>query len=536
MNGDAGNDTFNLSVRITGTANGGDDDDLFLLEDTPNAPSGSWTMDGGDGNDTLRLNLSTTDLTSSSAVNIEVFDAAELNITMNADFLDGFTSVQNIANITHSSAGGTTDLTGKLAADDSGSFSGGVNGSTFTIGAGVTADWTINGANGDDVLTGGDGDDTLNGARGDDVLNGGNGNDVFWHSTSGGTTVVMNGEDGSDTFNLSVRTTGTANGGADDDLFLLEDTTAAPSGNWTIDGGSGFDTFRLALNTSDLTGSSAINVEVFDASDITFEINGGFLEGFSSVLNVSRIEHSDTGGTTDLTGKLAADDAGTMTGGSGDDTLIVGAGVSADWEINGGGFGTDLLTGGDGNDTLFAGRGTSTLNGGNGDDDLSYNTSGGAVVTMNGDAGNDTFALSVRGTGTANGGADDDLFTFFDGVGAPEGIWTVDGGMGNDTFRLESSANFVARLTSSTATNVEIFDADNRNFEINGGFLEGFSSVLNVSRIEHSDTGGTTDLTGKLAADDAGTMTGGSGDDTLIVGAGVSADWEINGDNGERHH
>ncbi len=81
-----------------------------------------------------------------------------------------------------------------------------------------------------------------------------------------------------------------------------------------------------------------------------------------------------------------------LTGGSGDDTLVGGNGD----DILNGGAGTDTLQGGNGNDTIDGNRGNDPEFGGNGDDTFIWNPGEGSD-TIEGQNGNDTLLFNGAG-------------------------------------------------------------------------------------------------------------------------------------------
>jgi len=82
--------------------------------------------------------------------------------------------------------------------------------------------------------------------------------------------------------------------------------------------------------------------------------------------------------------------ANTVTGTGGNDTIDCTSAERAKTITGGGGNGDDTLTGGAGSDTLTGGPGADTLSGGTGDDTLTGAAADGGKDTLNGNAGTDT--------------------------------------------------------------------------------------------------------------------------------------------------
>ncbi|MFN3822414.1 MAG: Hint domain-containing protein [Pseudorhodobacter sp.] len=121
---------------------------------------------------------------------------------------------------------------------------------------------------GDDYLIAGSGDDTVYGGAGDDTLEGGTGADELYGGEGNDRIIVSHGD--------------TAEGGAGDDLFILEDLGETPREIYIYggsDGESGGDTLdlrqladRSTLNaTDDGTGSYSGSVTLKDGSVVYFE-------------------------------------------------------------------------------------------------------------------------------------------------------------------------------------------------------------------------------------------------------------------------
>ena len=257
----------------------------------------------------------------------------------------------------------------------------------------------INGISGDDTIDasalpagltqltidGGSGNDTIVGSQGADLLIGGSGNDV------------ITGGKGADLALL----------GSGDDVFIWN----PGDGSDVVDGGSGLDTL-------DFRGANIVE-------NVTISANGSHATFFRDVANVTmdldsveRVQFEALGGAdnivvNDLTGtgvkQVAIDLAGTLGGRAGDgaaDTVTVN-GAGGNDQINVTASGTlvtvsglpdqvtiDHAEGGDLGDHLVikGGAGNDTIN-------ASALPAGTINLTLDGDAGNDTFVFNFGSNG-----------------------------------------------------------------------------------------------------------------------------------------
>lgn len=223
----------------------------------------------------------------------------------------------------------------------------------------VTVDWT----SGDDMAMGTDGADAI---------------------TDGGNIVT----DGTTTF-TSVSTQDLGNDIIDGGLG--EDTITGGAGSDTLLGGYGDDT----INGAD--GAAANDVQM------TY-LGGG--AGNDSLTSNSAAEDAFTlfgaGGSDTIIGG-AGDDS--LNGGGGNDTITAGAGDT----VIRGGDGDDLITGGAGDDELRGGDGADTINSGAGNDIVYTSKGTGDVINLSAGVGLDTIVFK-NGTGTTSvTGFDEDL-------------------------------------------------------------------------------------------------------------------------------
>jgi serralysin len=280
---------------------------------------------------------------------------------------------------------------------------------------------------GSDSVTGGAGTDTLVVDYSDSVnaITGGAGNGYF---TDGGSTHTVN-------FNTIERfdvTTGGANDsvstGAGDDIVHSgggADLVDVGSGNDSADGGDGID--RISADLSAATGAIVWNLLANTYSGpigsfTNFEYFGTISTGSGNDTIVSGTgthdEAINSGDGNDSIKVFGGSD--TVNGGNGSDTLIADYSDAANGVTGGagngyftdggsahtvsftgieafdvtGGASNDALTGGTGNDRFFGKDGADQLTGGGGDD---YLDGGAGVDTMTGGTGNDVYVVDMAG-------------------------------------------------------------------------------------------------------------------------------------------
>jgi len=185
-----------------------------------------------------------------------------------------------------------------------------------------------------------------------------------------------------------------------------------------------------------------------------------------------------------------------LTGGSGDDTLVGGNGD----DILNGGAGTDTLQGDNGNDTINGNKGNDPELGGNGDDTFIWNPGEGSD-TIEGQNGNDTLLFNgAAGAENVDLSANGNRLKFFrkeasitmDTAGVEQVIFNALGGADNVT---------VNDLTGTDVTNV-IIDLGV------GGVPDNQLDTVNVKGTDGNDkitvagSGASVSVTGLAAAID----------------------------------
>ncbi len=593
LRGDGGNDVLDDS-HGDDQLFGGDGDDILTDSFGTNVldgGTGADSMTGGSGNDTYVID----NLGDNIIETLGGIDKVQINRTVDLNF-------GMFAHIEQAVLTGTVAINATGNASDN-SLTGNANANILT------------GGGGNDILTGGDGNDTLNGGAGTDTLSGGAGNDIivvgaaadhgagevidggvgtdvlrFTSTTVGETLVLEAGVVGVEQVVISTAaglTTGTTDlnlnaSAVGTGLTLIGNAGAnvltGTSGNDILTGGAGNDTLDGGAGADRMAGGSGDDSYVIDAATdvVTEGRNAGtdvVLASVNHTLQANVENLTLTGGALNGTGNNLNN---MITGTNGNNILT---GLSGNDFLDGG-DGADQLLGGTGNDTLDGGMGQDSVIGGLGEDRIVMLVTAGDVDAANGEAGNDTLALSgvVGGAGivtvdlsasdqvTDIGGAAEGLlqnnFEHLDasglGVGSSvdvtgsagnnsligsDGNDTLDGGNGNDTLNggtgddtlvggagndiyvVDSVGDVVDEVLSGTAGGVDLVQSTAATFTLG-------------ANVEHLTLLGTGDLEGignvlnniltgnsgnNVLAGDAGndTLTGNAGNDTLNGGLGV---------------
>jgi Ca2+-binding RTX toxin-like protein len=453
LSGGAGNDAI-TSGAGTDTMTGGAGDDTFTLAANLTAAD---KIDGGADFDTVKLQgnyAAAVTLTATTIANVEQIDLAA-----------GFSYSLVLNDATSTTA---------LKIDGSALAAGQVM--TINGAAETSAALTLIGGAGNDVLSGGAGGDTLNGGSGNDTL------------TTGAGVDTVAGGDGNDT------------------IVLAANLTAADS----IDGGNNTDS--VTLNGNYAAGITFGATTMVNVETITLTAGNSYKLIFDDATNTAGLTVNGgallTPTTLYVDGSAETASALTATGGTGDDTLI-------------GGAGSDVLTGGTGNDTLRADAGSDTVSGGNGNDilDLGANLTAGDKI----DGGANTDTLKLDGDYSAG-------VTF--GATTVINVETIAVAAGNDyALTLDNATNTAGLIVDATALG-------GANRLVLDGAAE-TASALTATGGAGNDVliGGTgSDILSGGAGNDAitsgagtDTMTGGTGDDTFTLAANLAAADKIDG-------
>lgn len=360
---------------------------------------------------------------------------------------------------------------------------------------------SIQGGAGNDTLYGGNGDDTIEAGAGNDSLNGSIGNDYLDGGTGADT---MNGGVGDDIYVVDsvidlvidneglneLRTTisySIASNVAFDNLVLLgasninatgnsiNNLLLGNAGNNILDGGDGNDVMEGGKGNDTYLWRDVAD-SFFEAANEgidTLELasNFGFTAGQSATAtlgdNIENLNASKISGVAfDLAGNILAN---------------VLTGNDADNDIDGK-EGNDILIGGAGNDGLLGGAGVDSLVGG---------------------VGNDIYAVNLKTTGVAGTAS---------AVASLEDI-IVESTLisaGNDSLRLDGTANLIKASTIILAAGLENLDAENTD-----------STKLNLTgNASANDIAGNDAANIILGLVGNDTLVGGAGDDTLVGGIG----------------
>ncbi len=399
---------------------------------------------------------------------------------------------------------------------------------------------------GNDVIQGGDGNDSLDGGDGNDTLIGGNGRDTL-NGGAGDDRVVFENADGDVVFDLANGTYQVGSSGSAQIVSIEQVTTSAnddlihsgAAAN-VIDGGAGVDTVSYAYSTSGVTVNLA-----------TGQNSGGYAQGdiLRNIENVMGSSYNDY---------IVGDARLSLYGGN----------LFARTTALGTAYFKNALFGLGGDDTIIGGLGADFIDGGDGNDQVSYSNSAAAVyidlqnsVFSGGDAQGDYLTNvehiigtwlndTVIGNAAANiiqTGGGNDFINGGDGndtIAAGLGADTINGGAGVDLVTFYGSAAVYANLTTGVfsggdaagdvITNVENIEGTDYNDTLigdaNNNLLSGGAGNDRLEGNAGHDviyawTGNDTVLAGigndfVLGDDGADSIEGGAGYDTLFGGTG----------------
>jgi VCBS repeat-containing protein len=325
--------------------------------------------------------------------------------------------------------------------------------------AGYDPSNAFNGGAGNDAITGGGLDDRIGGGLGNDTLAGGAGTDTLDYSTASGgvaanmTTGAVSGADGKDRFSGFEVFVGSA---------FADRVTGAGTGIFDLGGGA--DRLTLVNGT---TGVVVSNTET---------ITGG------------------TGADTVTLG--AAQASGSINLGAGTDTLLLSSAGNNKLTVSN----TETITGGTLNDaiTLGAAQASGAIDLDAGIDSLRLSS-----------AGNNT--LTVTGTETITGGSKNDAIT----LGTAQSSGTINLGAGTDTLLLSSDGdNKLTVSNAETVTGGSWNDGIKLGAALSGGLIDLDAGTDSLTLANGSNT---------VTVFNTETITGGTGADTVVLGAAQSA-------------
>jgi Ca2+-binding RTX toxin-like protein len=497
LNGGAGDDTLRVDSSIGDNLLGGGHGNDFLdtfrqyyyyANRSPSysiiGVSGNNTLNGGAGDDTLRVD---------SSIGDNLLDGGDGNDSLLTSFIsDEKGNLITDSNGSNTLNGGTGDDILRGGGSTGNDLLSGGEGNDFLDISGFSKaekyDTYILLSSGNNLLDGGAGDDILNAeySSGNNLLYGGAGNDGLSASYDSRGNNLLDGGDGND-FLLALRASGnnTLNGGAGDDTLRVNSST----GDNLLNGGDGNDSFYIDTSFPD----------TIDSGLVTQIVDGGKGDDYLSVDNSNTITFN------------AITNIGVITASR---YRVIYKNIER-FNISGT-YNDDYIVGSDGNDTLYTGYGgNDTIDGGKGDDLLRvdysvYSNPTGAIITTI-DATTNIGAITA-GTNRVSyknierfnisGTQYDDYIVATDGSDTLStgygGNDTIDGGKGDDLLRVDYGSSTGGIITTIDATT-------------NIGAITAGTNRVSYKNIERLDINGT-------AYDDY--IVGNNGNDTLSTGYG----------------
>lgn len=364
---------------------------------------------------------------------------------------------------------------------------------------------------------------TLFGNAGNDVLNLANGGSFGGSVTVYGGNGTADSTDGNDTITLG---TGAALvfANAGNDAITLNQT----SSNATVWGGLGNDTvtngaagtgnyvFALGQGADSLDAATAdfgasADVTIYGGDGIVDTADGADFIDIEGAAGMTALIYGNAGDDTITATDTGTDITATVFGGLGNDSITT--------EDN-----ADSIVGGDGNDTVVAGAGDNTVDGGAGNNSITSTT--GADIITTGD-GNDTISAGA-GANVIDAGAGTNSVTTTTGddrITTGAGADTISSGDGDDTINAGDGAdNITAGDGNNTLVNGEagadtIVVGNGTSATVNGG--DGNDTITGgTGGISLNGDAGSDNITGGTGAD---TLLGGTDSDTLEGAAGADS-------------
>jgi Ca2+-binding RTX toxin-like protein len=465
----------------------------------------------------------------------------------------GDTTGSSSANWAVSGTANAADFAGGVVPSGIVSFAAGETSKTITVN--VAGDTAVEGDEGFTVILSGATGATLGAATASGIIRNDDSVILPVLAISALDADKPEGQSGSTSFTFTVTRTG--------------DSTASSSANWAVSGTANAADFAGGVLPSGIVsfaaGETSKVITVNVAGDTVNEAHEGFTVTLSGATGA-------TLGTATASATIRNDDAVTITGTAGNDTITpagVSAGVTGGFPGEGadtilGEDGNDSLDGGGGDDRLVGGAGVDTLEGGAGNDtliengDVDWRGEGGV---LRGGEGNDTLTGGRGAGGIFEGGAGNDQITSpsigqalggsGDDVIITSGAHPVaqpvliDGGEGFDTLTFQWfgwSGDATTSLDMSRVTGFERITGVNTQMTlrlVDSNVLAGAVLVVTSDthgpgvRIDGSlERDGRLDITGMPALygySGADTLTGGGGADTL---RGLSGDDTLTGGGG----
>lgn len=501
--------------------------------------SGKGTLDGGAGEDLLRVTANTDIALSDSALTraggVEFALAGFENASLgggaaNQRFTvawDGGATVQGGAGTDTLEVQGdglisatATSVSGSgfavtFSAIESLAIQGGAGDDTLDASA-FSGPVLLDGGGGDDSLIGTAFNDTLTGGTGDDTLDGRGGTDLV--AESGGTHYVLGsgsmsgvGDDvlvgieraslagtaGADTFEILPSWNGavTLNGAGGPDGIAVERDTHFTLSDSQLSLGSGAVFALQSIELATLAGGASANTFNLSGWTGSGQVDG---KGGDDLFTWSLDASATLTGASFIASNgsaifLTSVEKASLTGGASDNQLDALAFAGSATLI--GGAGNDTLIGGSSDDLLDGGEGSDSLVGGGGTDTVRAGADANFALTDTSLAGQGSDTLDGIEAASLSGGAGGNRFTLTGWTGTA----TVNGASGTDTVALQADTDLVLAPGSLEAAGV---------------------TTVTLQNIESADlAGGPGDNRFDLTAwTGTGTVTGGGGDDTLVAG------------------
>lgn len=423
-----------------------------------------------------------------------------------------------------------------------GSVSGDAGNDTFTIGKSAGKENKLYGGAGNDKFT-------VSGGN-SNILKGGDDADEFVVNSTVGTGNKFYGDAGNDKFTIQGGNSNSYDGGTGSDWFNF-----LAGKNNTVVGGAGSDSFDIKGGSSNtfkggsdkdgfyVTGGSS-NTIYGEAGDDGFDIAGGSVMIDAGTGN--NVMHVTGGTVTSFTSYAGADTVEVLSGTV--KSALLGDGNNRVNVTNRGSVVSKLVTG-SGKDTitvsykgtvknLYAGAGVDNINiqgvdggtyrGEAGNDEIIVSGAYSGTVIVSGGDGNDVFGVGAAGVNdeavmTINGDAGNDTFSTYNA-----NVKTISGGAGTDKFIVEGSS-FIKNLRGG---------ADNDTITVDGGKIDYLNGDAGNDKIvfegqSHtiigSAHGGEGDDTLEISDVMAGNFYGDAGDDVITISdVHVSKDNAVN--------
>ncbi len=560
--GDAGTDVLDGTLadrRIAAQGNGGND--------ALHGGSAGDSLDGGAGDDMLRGNAGD-----------DVLDGGEGNDTLDYSTDPAGVLVDLSTGTANDGFGGTDTFRGIENADGS-SFADTITGNeAANVLAGVGGNDTLRGNAGADTIDGGAGDDSITGGAGDDTLTGGAGADRYF-VVDPGQTAVNNGNDtitdfvagdvidltpvasitslaqllaasrqeGADTVidlgdGNSIRLAGVALGSLTAASFVFAtppivgtanaDSLQGTAGNDTILGLGGNDSLTGLAGSDVLDGGEGADAALYvsDPGPIIANLSANpiAVDGVTVQSNTVRDSTGNTDTLISVEGVVGTNQADTLIGGDGQDTLS--------------GFGgADTIDGGDGNDIIVGGGGIDFLDGGAGFDIAFFGGDpavlGGPLLQISIDSDGSITSVNTRTGETETdivnfemvfGSLGNDVINGTNGndfLGGSFGSDAINGGAGIDTVVYTFNAGTVLTIDLASGTSSEIFTPAVGPPGLPPQTFTAADTLLGIENVRGSASGetiignsGDNVLEGGAGND---VLRGGAGNDTLNGGASV---------------